>query len=279
MWSTSWLFLLEAVIIVIGNATTIVIFTTTSRLRHRKYLLIVNMAIADLFVGCITLPCYVYYREGPDYVSLRFEYTFESVDIFFGTASFFGLSSLAIERAHATFFPFRHSALSYLPYKIAITIVWIGALTHTLLSLFVLKTIPRLHDMAVVLAVCLVVISIAYLLIWWMVTCRKNQSAAHISNKKLTVTLGIVTVASFITLMPLLVTSVYGIICGEACLYDLHSSLVSIATFLYCGNSAVNFFIYAMRIREFRVEIVRRMKCSTRTSESNRSIEMHNMIT
>lgn len=210
MWSTSWLYLLEAVTIIIGNVTTIVIFTTTPRLRGRKYVLIVNMAVADLFVGCFTLPCYVYWREGPAKISTDFEYMFHFGDIFFGTASMFSLASLAIERAHATIFPFKHEALSYTPYKVGIAVVWSGAMSNALISISVLKKIPRLHDIAVVLSFSLCIISIAYLLIWLKVTCRTNQQFVH-ENKKLTVTLGIVTLASFIALMPLLVTSIYEI--------------------------------------------------------------------
>lgn len=279
MWSTSWLFLLEAVIIVVGNLTTIVIFITTRRLRSRKYILIVNMAFADLFVGCITLPCYVYWRVRllkvqDETTEMTFQYFFEFADTFFGTASIFSLTSLAIERAHATFFPFKHEALRFSSYRIGIALVWLAALTNTLLSLSVLQNlrIPRLYVMAFVLTLSLAIVSIAYLLIWTKVT--RNGNAAIGSNKKLTVTLGMVTVASFITLMPLLITSIYGVIC-PSCLDNLQRSLFSIATFFYCGNSAVNFFIYAFRLRYFRAELYRRFGCCKKSSsQQDGRIEM-----
>lgn len=275
MWSTSWLFVLEALIIAAGNMTTIIIFTTTQRLRSRKYVLVVNMAVADLFVGCITLPCYIYWREGPE-VSSIFEYVMEFSDNFFGTASIFSLASLAIERAHATLFPFKHEAMKFSSYRIGIAIVWVAALTNTLVSLSV-KSVLRLHGMAFVLSLSLIIVCIAYLLIWIKVTC--NTSAAILgSNKKLTVTLGMVTVASFITLMPLLVTSVYGVFCLD-CIHNLHWSLVSAATFFYCGNSAVNFFIYAFRMREFQAELSRRFRCCMRQQNAERVEMQQNMIT
>ena len=51
----------EAVVIVVGNLLTIVLFALNKKLRSKKSLyLVLNMAFADLFLGGISLPTYVY---------------------------------------------------------------------------------------------------------------------------------------------------------------------------------------------------------------------------
>jgi hypothetical protein len=50
MW-IPWVCLLEAVVIVTGNVTVLVIFTRIPSLRMRKYYLLVSQAVADLLVG------------------------------------------------------------------------------------------------------------------------------------------------------------------------------------------------------------------------------------
>ncbi|KAK3735477.1 hypothetical protein QZH41_007906 [Actinostola sp. cb2023] len=132
MWSTSWLFILEAALIVTGNAITLVIFTSTPRLRSRKHVLIVNLAVADLFVGLMSVPMYVYVLE--DHISKSSLLTFYKMqDPLFGIASLFGLAALSIERAYATFFPFKHRTLSKFRYAAGIAVVWACALSYSVI--------------------------------------------------------------------------------------------------------------------------------------------------
>ena len=52
----------EAVIIVVGNLLTIVLFAFNKKLRSKKSLyLVLNMAFADLFLGGVCLPMYVHF--------------------------------------------------------------------------------------------------------------------------------------------------------------------------------------------------------------------------
>ncbi|KAK3753786.1 hypothetical protein QZH41_006481 [Actinostola sp. cb2023] len=193
MWSTSWLFVLEAIFIFAGNAITIVIFVGTPRLRKRKHALIVSLAVADLFVGLISVPMYVYWVENSD-TSKEFKDVYALLDIVFGTASLFGLDALALERTHATYFPFKHgTALTKVPYIVGIAVVWASAFIFALSVFFI-------HGMAtfvvfVALAISLLIFLTSYFLIWAKVTCvtEAQHHAIHQENKKLTVTLAIVT--------------------------------------------------------------------------------------
>ncbi|XP_020906453.1 histamine H2 receptor-like [Exaiptasia diaphana] len=262
MWSTSWLFVIEAIAIVTGNAISIVIFTSTRRLRNRKFMTIVNLAVADLLSGLVCLPLVVYYFEGAQRHTQTFLTIYNLADSFFGAASIFSLAALAIERLHATYFPFKHEGLSKRAYVIGIAVVWMSALLHALAAQF-LSYFAHILKIVVVIGLALAVVSISYLLIWIKVTRMSGLPVQAIQeeNKKLTITLLIVTTVSYITMLPLMITMVYTYACGSWCL-DSHYSLLVALAFLHYMNSLVNFIIYALRMQEFRGALLRRLGCS-----------------
>ena len=53
-------FILSFVFIVVGNLLTIVLFAVNSSLSKRSLFLFINMAFADLMLGTLTLPLYIY---------------------------------------------------------------------------------------------------------------------------------------------------------------------------------------------------------------------------
>ena len=53
-------FILIFVFIVVGNLLTIVLFAVDRSLRKRSLLLVINMAFADLMLGTVSLPLYIY---------------------------------------------------------------------------------------------------------------------------------------------------------------------------------------------------------------------------
>ena len=63
----SVVFLLEAVLIVVGNFLTIGLFATERKIRKKSLFLVVNMAFADLISGAVCLPLYAYLSIGPSY--------------------------------------------------------------------------------------------------------------------------------------------------------------------------------------------------------------------
>ncbi|XP_028517063.1 adrenocorticotropic hormone receptor isoform X2 [Exaiptasia diaphana] len=207
MWK-KWLFLVEAVAIVITNTITIVTFTRTPRLRMRKYYLIINLAVVDLLVGLVAVPLY--------FVALN-EKTFLAFwifDPFLGIASLLGLAAIAIERTYATYYPFKYRAISKTPYIIGIAVVWLTALLFTVSILttgFVESGIMILTSISVPL----VIIICAYFLIWIKLSCMRSILGHTISqrDRKLSVTLAIVTTVSLITWVPFMAYSVYLTFC------------------------------------------------------------------
>ncbi len=53
-------FVFESVFISIGNLLTIVLFTVNKGLRKKSLFLVINMAFADLMLGAVILPIYIY---------------------------------------------------------------------------------------------------------------------------------------------------------------------------------------------------------------------------
>ena len=53
-------FLLEAVLISVGNLLTFVVFASDKPLRKKSLLLVINMAFADAILEAVSLPLYVF---------------------------------------------------------------------------------------------------------------------------------------------------------------------------------------------------------------------------
>ena len=53
-------FILTFVFIVVRNWITVVVFVENRTLRKRSFFLVINMAFADLMLGTLTLPIYIY---------------------------------------------------------------------------------------------------------------------------------------------------------------------------------------------------------------------------
>lgn len=57
-WCTA--FTLEAVLVVVGNLLTILLFAVNKHLRKKNMFLVINMAFADLMLGIVGTPFYIY---------------------------------------------------------------------------------------------------------------------------------------------------------------------------------------------------------------------------
>lgn len=126
-------FLLEAVLIAIGNLLTIVLFAINRNFRKKSLLLVVNMACADLMLGTVTLPMNTYLVGGElklwfykrDTTSKIF---YRVLDDVFMQASILSAALISAERFYAIRWPLKHRVLSTRVYHIAISITWAAAL-------------------------------------------------------------------------------------------------------------------------------------------------------
>ena len=123
----------------VGSLLTIVLFAVNRRLRKRSLFLVFNMAFADLMLGTVTLPIYIYsvgksflLWKGGWSISLSICYTI--VDTFFSQASLISAAFISGERFYAIYWPFRHRTLSMRAYVVILSTVW--ALTLVIAALW-----------------------------------------------------------------------------------------------------------------------------------------------
>ena len=121
----------KAVSIVAGNSLLIILFGLKKKLRKKSLFLIVNMAIADVLLGAVTLPLKIYLRIS------RTSNIFAFVSYYlFSLASLISAVFVSCERFYAICRPLKHRTLSSTTYRTAIVVVWVLAvLSSTALTL------------------------------------------------------------------------------------------------------------------------------------------------
>ena len=250
-------FSLLSVFIVAGNLLTIVLFVVNKKLRKKSLYLVINMAIADLMLGALALPQYIYSYLGSDYYQLwtgRFNYTLgyflAIVDSVSMVASFISAAFISCERFYAIYRPFKHRTLTVRRYGVAIFIVWTLAFLEMGLTQL---TISGNHYMYVWLSIgfTLTVIicgsNIAILRKFQHGSVAPQQQNRDTKNKRLTKTLMFVCILALISWLPLLILGSLETIVGV-----VSWRYFMIASFLNFCNSFVNPIVYALRIPEFQ---------------------------
>jgi len=268
--SCEWLLFLVSVVIVTTNAITIVIFITCPRLRMRRYILIVNLAVADCLVGLTAVPLFTYFVYiNPSSNTITVHNVHRAFDMVFGIGSLFSLSAVTVERTYATYFPFKHRVLSKTKYTVGICIVWSTSVMLCVL-MFLLPNSESIVNVVTILVFAILcpisMIIISYILIWIKVNYNRAlpRHTTHQSNAKLTVTLGLVTLVTIIAWIPFTIVSMEYHICfvyGKCNRALTKPTIINISKWLQYSNSIVNFVIYALRMRDFKMELKRRMRC------------------
>ena len=103
-----------AVAIVLGNIFVIQTVLRNTQLKTIPNMCITSLAVADLFVGLVNVPMYmyaVYANEMGIFVSRAYGPSLQSLDIFFGSASIAHLASISVERCYAITCPMRRRFL------------------------------------------------------------------------------------------------------------------------------------------------------------------------
>ena len=269
----------ECLTIVTVNIVTIIVFVKQRKLQRRGTYLIIHLAILDLLVGAVSGPLYIEWNMalfcglwdyrfndlGADHVKLAFI-------ILFPFSSVINLAVISIERLHATVFPFKNRVVDKRIYAVAICVIWLPtAIWEGLRIVFshVLFIGYSLH-----LSICLLVITISYVSIFLKVRRSPRHLQSHLADhreRKLTVTLLIVTLVSLLTWLPnavffLVVVIDNEIFWGLSYLSHFHTSVAFIV--LSLCSSLVNPIVYTMRIRDFRV-VIWNLFCGASFKRSN----------
>ena len=232
--------------------------------------LIINLAVADVLVGALTIPLYIYhiavdFSFGPEFAIFRM------LDVFTAFASIFSLVAVAAERFVAIFWPLKYEYAKPKTYSFVIAVVWL--LAACLGLLMVLRTLGKISmnvfyvPMMVSFFVSLGVLPLFYSLIW--IVARRNQAdESRGFEKRLALTLLVVTcffVAMWLPFQVLNILHYYNIKCGAHCNFHL----ITLSKLLHYGNSFINPIIYAFRVPGFKRAALTSFRCSSQGSRAS----------
>ena len=275
--------LTELIAVVLINLFTLATFARNRHLRKRSTYLVINLTIADLLLGvaAVLLPILEpRILENHNLLGEHFNwyaFLYLTLESLFPAASLANLSLISLERLHATIYPFRHCLIREQVYFTVITFSWLLALLFASMVAFLVVLRAQLTlDFYVFASYCFItvlIITVSYVIIILNV---KSSPQSHIfgskAEKKLSITLFVMTVASFLTILPLAVwvAMLRHILCelSPVIAYRFHLTFFA----LYVCNSIVNPIIYALRMQEFRKAA--RKLCCYRESKPVESIEL-----
>ena len=131
-------YMFESAIIVMGNMLVIILFAREKKLRKKSLFLAMNMAFADVMLGAVALPLYVYLIVGPYYQLWTAEAAHKSIfyflDTTFSQSSLISAGFISCERFYAVFWPLKHKTLSMQTYGIVIFTVWSLAILVSIIA-------------------------------------------------------------------------------------------------------------------------------------------------
>ena len=258
-------FFIEMIVVFLLNAFTLAIYTGNRHLRKRSAFLIINLTVVDLLVGTVVGLSPIL---EPDNLNrdLKLKQTFSwqsfvylTLHELFQVASLANISLISLERLHATIFPFRHCLVGKRVYLTIILCSWSFALTlSSVIALLYLRTSPAfVYVYAAYIFLIVLILTLSNAIIISTVKnnpLSPNAGPALSTERKLTVTLLIVTVVSFLTILPAVTWTNINhriIIRSKLCpavFFRVNKSFLA----LYFFNSIVNPLIYAVRMQEFR---------------------------
>ena len=277
MWTA--VYVTECIVIFTINGVTLLAFARNHHLRKRTTYLIINLTVADLLVGVVTEPMELYSPQ-IDPGAIWQHFAIIILYHMFPVSSLINLSFIALERLHATLYPFRHCLIEKGFYFKIIFCSWLLALLlSSVLSVSVVYVLPtaNLCIWASLIILILLILIISYVII--IVKVRSNPLPQPFgslsSDRKLSVTLSMVTVVSILTILPYAVYVVIPV--GERNRLSKTSQFhIGYAVYGLCyASSLVNPLIYAIRMKEFRKAV--KYLISKRGPESSRAqpIELH----
>ena len=259
-------FLAVAVAIVTVNLLSIILFIKNSNLRTRGMYLVINLTVVDVLVGGLStinlLLINTHNGCKTGIVRLPWEGHMITWFIFywFPLTSLTSITVISLERMHATFRPFRHRVIKKWVYGVTISVVWVlaGMISTAILmlKLFYKEWSHRQFLWQSYCLLCLSIICACYASIIVKICCgaRPQHHGAARRQRKLTVTLLIMTIVSVLLWLPYAIgTFVYYTNDSIRSLsYTKRMRLNFSLLILFYTNSFVNPIVYTIRMPKFR---------------------------
>ena len=254
IWPAVWLTQFMTMFII--NAFTLVVFARSRRLRRRNTYLVMNLTVADLLIPAVSGPETILLFIANKRPKKGFGVLYSIISDTCWIASLGNLVLISLQRLHATLYPFRHCLVGKRIYYKIIIFSWFGALTLACgLQISRMVDVPLADRYPWVIYICL---TLAVPITSYVIIMSKFIRKAHVqqlgsvmsAERKLSVTLFIVSAASILTLLPWAI-----IICisisSDRYLW-IQFTPMKIASTFYHLNSILNPVIYAIRLTEFR---------------------------
>ncbi|KAM7429026.1 hypothetical protein ABFA07_020068 [Porites harrisoni] len=257
-------FCILALMIVFGNSLVIGAFRVNRRLRTTTNLLLMSLAIADMLIGTISVPLWVYISitynyKGPLYIFYRI------FDVICGVSSILNLTAISLERCYALLHPIKHRNIRKRSVVAIIVVVWILSSLAGSMEEFLPSEQKKFYGIIVTVAFFftpLIVILVAYGTIFHIARAHARGRGVSSFKKDLRIA---TTVAVVIGLFVICWTPFFGInfafaVCiptlfkGAGCqgLMTLPAWILSVNKWLQYGNSVCNPIIYGFRNKDFR---------------------------
>ena len=264
-----WLvvFTIECLAIVVLNIMAIIVFVKQRQLQRRSTYLIIHLAIVDLLVGAVSGPMQIHTRMVCCF-GKSWDMTYFTISLairpFFLFASLVNLTFISLERAHATYRPFKHRLIKKWVYGIVIAFIYILTICKgTIESVGIWRfnnSWVQFSYLFLLFVICLCYISI-YIKVHFSRRPQHN-GAASLRERKITSTLFLVTCASLLTFLPILVYE--GMLSLRIIAIPKNSSdfhITGTILTLFLANSLINPILYAVRMPEFRAGISNMVLC------------------
>ena len=258
----AWLtvFMVQSVAIVTLNILTIIVFTKNRGLRKRSMYLVINLAVADMFVGgyggalnfFYTGPRCNFWQTNLPSLGLWHSVLY-GVDNTFILTSIINLAVISLERLHATFRPFKHRLIKKWVFGVTVAVLWVtaGLLVTECFIFFAsedesMQVVSFYVSPLLFWSISLFIIFISYLSIVAKISCgARPQHHGAARERKLTKTLFIVTLLSLLLVLPEIIFLYLHWFQDNDSSVNLLSSqlffhLVNAVNFLQCTNSLIN---------------------------------------
>ena len=278
----AWLtvFGIEAVAMVTLNALVIIIYLRERSLRKRNMYLVINQAVADMFVGGVAIIQCESLGSSCDFwainsVSSSIAFSVLAIVFLFlcPLASLLNLTAISLDRTHATFRPFKHRLVKKKIFGLVIVAVWITAgLFTTSIGLTFLDEFSTFEFKNILLPYlsfslfCLSIILVSYssLAVKIVYGNHPHHHGATNRERKLTKTLFIVTVVSLLLTLQIVIFWILRLVSfhtGVTLSFQARSRLPLSVYFLFFANSFVNPVLYTFRMPEFKSVLFAFLSC------------------
>ena len=256
-------FLAVAVAIVTVNLLSIILFIKNSNLRTRGMYLVINLTIADMLVGGLSTIYILSINSRMECKTVIVRLPWDGYMITWFLFYWFPLTSLtnitviSLERMHATFRPFSHRVVKKWVYGVTICVVWVLAgmisTATTMLLLFDKELFSNIYLWLSYSLLCLFVICACYASIIVKICCgaRPQHYGAASRQRKLTVTLLIMTIVSLLLWLPYSVAT-FILYTTDSIQSLSRTRLTWSLVLLFYTNSFVNPVVYSFRMPDFR---------------------------